>query len=186
MPVVYKEIDRQDVVNIHRAKGYGQHGDKRFAYAVNKATGRRFQSGSEERVFAWGVRQEQYDLIMRHAEDAEDAARRLEASGLGNEQFAPTTTSAPMDRPSVSMEMVERLIENRVSAEVSRGTQPMFEAIHKMQTEVAELAKVISLAISSIQQESVNKMPKKRGRPLGSKNKPKEPKPDEATAAQQA
>lgn len=157
MGIVYNEIERQDVVNALKKKGYGEFGTRRYALALNKPTGERWQSGGEKRVFAGGVSQEQLTSILRHSEDAEQAANQIEAVILGQETLPMEGPRAP-NVPTVSLELVEKIVSNRVASEVSKQLAGIYGEIQKLAQKV---------------EDSIPK-PKKVGRPLGSKNKPKD------------
>lgn len=162
MGLLYREIDRHEVVNALKQKGYGEYGTRRYALAFNKPTGERWQSGSEKREFAFGVTAEQLDLILKHSESVDEAARRIEAVGLGREQVGGESRVEHVPGGGLSMEVVEKLIENRAASEVSRQMAP----VHR---ELANLAKGLSTSLELI----ANLSSKKAGRPKGSKNKPK-------------
>jgi hypothetical protein len=169
MPVAYTEIPEDEIVKALKDRGYGQELRRRFHRAFNKPTGRKFDSGGEVREFAFGLTAEQWGEICRYSRDAYDAANRAEHIGLGRQlPSEPSVVADYQQSPGITMEVAERLISNRVSSSVASAVEPINRAIN----DLAEMVRGLSAT-----------MPKKMGRPKGSKNKPKPGTAGEAPAS---
>jgi hypothetical protein len=175
MGLVYKEVERELIVKELKARGYGEVGIRRYALAVNKPTGEFYESGSPKREFAWGITYDQLSAIQRYATDPADAANRCEQAGLGQEmQPIESVKQAAQPASGLSMEVAEKLIGNRVTNEVTKLIAPIHAELALMARRISDTLEVIAAM-----------KPKKLGRPVGSKNKPKQ-KPDEAAPTLQA
>lgn len=145
-----------------RSRGYGEAQVRGLAIAFNRPTGERWDSGGEKRVYVGGLRHEQWVKILRYSEDPVAAANATEAAILGK-GGVPEAPEATMSQPSLTMEMVDRLVTNRVGSEVSRLMGPVHE-------QIVTLSKQLQIAL-----EAIAAPVKRGGRPKGSKNKPKTP-----------
>ena len=163
MALLYKEIERDEVVKVLRHRGYGEELRRPYGIALNRATGRRYQSGGEIRVFAGGVTRDQLSQILRVAEDPVDAANRIEAMALGKDIRQTEADPAP-GSPGLSMEVVERLVTNRVAAEVTKVAEPLYR-------ELGQVAKSVSDLVELVAKLQPAKAEKKPRAPWGSKTK---------------
>lgn len=166
MPVVYHEIELLEVLSALKRKGYGQVQSRRYGLALNKWTGKRYQSGGEIRETIGGISHEQLRHILRHAESAEQAATMIESAVLG-EDLGITERKALPEPSTMSPEVIDRMVTNRVANEVAKCIAPVQEQMFAMLREMKEAMNRVQLA----------PQPKRLGRPPGSKNKPKTPPP---------
>ncbi len=156
-----------------KTRGYGEVATRRYGLCLNRATGQKYQSGGDVRKEVGGVSVEQLRQILRYAENAEDAANRIENAILGNDMnpVDSVRTAEVMSRqPSMNLETVEKLVTNRVGNEVAKCMAPILEQIMGMQREMKEAMNRLNGAVTPAAK-------KKGGRPKGSKNKPKEDDP---------
>lgn len=165
MGVVYREVELPDVVAILRKKGYGQVMSRQYGLALNRATGKKFQSGGDVRETVGGVGHDQLKQILRHADSAEQAAIHIENAILGNDML-PVDSVKAQQAPGLSVEVVEKLITARVGNEVAKCLSPIMDQIISMQRDMKESMNRLSSAPTPEK--------KKIGRPKGSKNKVKE------------
>ncbi len=152
-----------------KGRGYGEVATRRYGLCLNRATGQKYQSGGDVRKEVGGVSVDQLKQILRYAEDAEDAANRIESAILGNDMnpVDSVRNAEVMSRqPAVSLDTVEKLVTNRVGNEVAKCMAPIMEQIMTMQREMKE-------AVNKLNAGPAAPAKKKGGRPKGSKNKPK-------------
>lgn len=171
MPVVYKEIELHEVVKLLRQKGYGEDASRNYALRLNMATTERYKtSGAYKRVPIGGVTKAQLTQILRLSSDAEEAAAKVEAICLGKEMLPIEANGMPSQEPGLDLVTAERLITNRVANEVQKHLEP----VNAMQQQLVAMLGGLKDMIASLPQQSAAPAGKKRGRPKGSKNKPKD------------
>lgn len=165
MGVVYREVELQDVKTLLRKKGYGEVMSRQYGLALNRATGKKFQSGGDVRETVGGIGHDQLRQILRHSDNAEQAAIHIENAILGNDML-PVDTVKAQPTSGLSIEVVDRLITARVGNEVAKCLSPIMDQILAMQQDMKESMNRLSSAPTPEK--------KKIGRPKGSKNKAKE------------
>lgn len=181
MPVAYRELDLDQVKAVLYRRGYGPSSGGQYALTFNKPTGKVFSTGVAERKPLPGVSQKQLDHILRFAEDVEDAANRIERIMLGQSTGdGPTVNAeAQIAQPGLSPSEVDAIVTARVQAEVAKL---MGQHTAQMNDWLAEVRKEILKLFSKVDKLEAA-APKKGGRPLGSKNKPKPKDVDEEAIA---
>lgn len=181
MPVAYRELDLDQVKAVLFRRGYGPSSGGSFALTFNKPTGKVFSTGVAERKPLPGVTQKQLDTILRFAEDVEDAANRIERIMLGQSTGEEPTVNAEalVRQQGLSPTEVDALVTARVQTEVARLVGKHTEQISEWLGEVRQELLKLFTKVAKLESSS----PKKPGRPLGSKNKPKRQEADEEAIA---
>lgn len=165
-------------------KDYGVQTMARFALALNKPTGKQFDSGSLERkMVGRGLTREELDTILLHSETEEEAADRIEKAILGLELLPIDEAKASTRQGNVDTALVERMVTNRVEAAVDRVMAPVLAQIP---TQVAEACKPYidqMLGVVSLVKELVNGIPNSKSEPKGPTEPPAPEKSKDETDA---
>jgi len=173
MPILFQEVDLDQVKEILYRRGYGPASSSTYALCFNKPTGKVFSDGTPQRMPLPGLTETQLKHILQYSENVEDAANRIERIMLGQDMMAVDNVKVngypQVSAPSLSLDEIQRLVTNRVECEVSKIVGEAMKAweptIAAIKRELIELRRDV--------EEGKERLPKKMGRPVGSKNKPK-------------
>lgn len=147
-----------------RRRGYGINSSRQFALQLNKPskTVRRNDGRMQREVLGRGLLAEQLEQVLRECESVVDAANQIEAFVNGGDMLLPQRSSSP-GGASMDAETMAKLIENRVDA-----------AVAPLRNEFGETTVQLRNALGEVKGLLESLRPKSKGRPKGSKNKPKD------------
>lgn len=143
---------------ILKRRGYGEVSNRRYGLALNRATGRTYQSGGEIRETIGGLSHEQLRQILLHAETPEQAANAVENAILGKDMLPIDTVKAQMANSGLTADVVERMVTNRVANEVAKIVAPIQQQMNDTLRDMKEVVNRMSMQPPPPQ-------PKRRGRP---------------------
>lgn len=170
MPVVYRELELDQVLAVLYGRGYGPAFSSGYALTLNKPTGKRFSDGSAERMPLPGLSEQQLQNVLRFADDVADAANRIEKIMLGQDMMPVDNAkvNAQVQQPGLTLAEIERLLTNRVTNEVTKHTDELLKTVSSWMAEVKKELLTLFRDVAKLKEARP-----KMGRPLGSKNKPK-------------
>lgn len=135
--------------------------------ALNRRTGRFYQSGSPIVETVGGVTAEQLEHVLRHSSDAEEAATHIERIVLGKEMLPmdigkQAHPGADQAQNNITLNDIERLITARVANETVKIIEPIQKEMQEALNSVRDLASRLT--------ETITKMQRKPGRPPKNKS----------------
>ena len=163
------QASEEDVLTLLRKKGYNFLVSKAYAVQLTKPNPlKRFaQTGTPYQEPLGGVSKSNYEHILRWALDAEEAASQIERLCLGMisvPEVGPRQQNAPAQ---IDEKAIEKLAKARAESIASQALAEVGTLKAQLQAELAEVRK-----FRDEMSEQMADKPK-RGRPRGSKNKPK-------------
>jgi len=167
MPIQYTALDLTDVLQELRNRGYFFVKDSRYEVKLSRPDPNpehRFKhTGQPRMIQLGGTTLHQTREILQQSRNPRDAADQIEAIATGK-AIAPRD---PNDERAFGIDAatMEAVITNRVANEVARISDAAQRKQALLEREMAELKAKLSMAAAT--------EPKKRGRPKGSKNRPK-------------
>lgn len=165
MGAVYDPVEEPLVLRILKRRGYGiNHTHEWRVQLTKKDPSRTRRDGRPEIILLQGVADEQMDVILRRHEDAEAAADEIEAIATGA-QFGVKPVSERASAPALDTELIQQMIANRVGNFLADAKESLFR----------DLRTTLSAFVTAEVEQQIARVtaPRPRGRPKGSKNKPK-------------
>lgn len=145
---------------ILKRRGYGEVSNRRFGLALNRATGKFYQSGGEIRETIGGISHDQLRQILLHAETPEQAATAIENTVLGKEMLPIDRVKEEPTGSSLSADVVERMVTARVANEVAKIAAPIQQQMQETLREMKDF--VNRLTATAPAKKKPGRPPKKK------------------------
>lgn len=185
MALVYQEVGLPEVLRELSRRGYGLNQNRAYAVQLTiKSKERKRRDGRPEIILLIGISAEDLMNIRRRHDNPISAADEIEAISLGHQQSANQPATAAPAPVTVDPGFIAKIAENRASSEIAELRSVVtreIEDMRRLREEMTGILQVLRGDFAPKPPEPVEPapapkavVPKKRGRPKGSKNKKKE------------
>lgn len=171
MGQVYREVEFREVLEVLTRRGYGVNHNRAYSLQLTKKDPTRIRRDKRPEVMLLvGVTAKDLSNVLLRHDSPESAADELEALALGHKVGTEPPQQGAVQN-GMDADTMARLVDNRTE---NKAVAIRTEVASQL-AEMKSLADEMREAISALKNIAPAAPQKRRGRPKGSKNKPKEP-----------